>query len=200
MHRMYKIAGVFISILVAGGGLWWFAARPASLPDAFGVPITGTTTAGIPAPEKMPTSLPPEELPDGVRRYKNQYHHFTFVYPAELQVQEYVEDNKDRTIVFETPKGERGFQVYITPYAGASVTREQFLKDQPSGVYKSPKDILIDGVPGTVFYGATGLTGETLEVWFIHDGFLYEVTTYKELDSWLSQIMSTWQFFDAVNR
>jgi hypothetical protein len=32
------------------------------------------------------------------------------------------------------------------------------------------------------------------EIWFIHDGFLYEVTTYKELDSWLATIMQTWQF------
>jgi hypothetical protein len=32
------------------------------------------------------------------------------------------------------------------------------------------------------------------EIWFIHGGFLYEVTTYKQLDSWLTPIMQTWQF------
>jgi hypothetical protein len=36
--------------------------------------------------------------------------------------------------------------------------------------------------------------GDTREVWFIHGGFLYEVTTYKQLDSWLAPIMQTWQF------
>jgi hypothetical protein len=29
---------------------------------------------------------------------------------------------------------------------------------------------------------------------FIHGGFLYEVTTYKQLDSWLATILQTWQF------
>jgi hypothetical protein len=28
--------------------------------------------------------------------------------------------------------------------------------------------------------------GDTREIWFIHGGFLYEVTTYKQLDSWLA--------------
>ena len=36
--------------------------------------------------------------------------------------------------------------------------------------------------------------GDTREVWFIHGGYLYEVTTYKELDIWLAGIMRTWKF------
>lgn len=195
MNRLYVAAVLIVVIAAMGGMLWWQGLmRPLLLPNEFGVSITGTTTAGVPAPEKMPTSLPPEELPQGMRRYKNQYHRFEFIYPQELQVQEYVEDNKDRTILFETATHEQGFQIYITPYAGANVTREQFLKDQPSGVYKEPTNILVDGVPAIKFYGDSGLTGPTREIWFIHNGFLYEVTTYKPLDSWLSQIMATWQF------
>ena len=36
--------------------------------------------------------------------------------------------------------------------------------------------------------------GDAREVWFIKNGFLYEVTTYKELDAWLASIMQTWKF------
>ena len=36
--------------------------------------------------------------------------------------------------------------------------------------------------------------GASREVWFVHKGFLYEVTTYKALDSWLASIMLTWKF------
>jgi hypothetical protein len=36
--------------------------------------------------------------------------------------------------------------------------------------------------------------GDTREVWFIRGGFLYEVATYKELEPWLTEIMSTWKF------
>jgi hypothetical protein len=45
-----------------------------------------------------------------------------------------------------------------------------------------------------MFFSQNPVMGETREVWFIKDGYLYEVTTYRELDSWLSQIMATWQW------
>jgi hypothetical protein len=45
-----------------------------------------------------------------------------------------------------------------------------------------------------MFYGNNAIKRDTREVWFIHGGLLYEVTTYKQLDSWLAQIMQTWQF------
>lgn len=36
--------------------------------------------------------------------------------------------------------------------------------------------------------------GDTRELWFIHNGYLYEVATYKTLDAWLAGIMQMWQF------
>ena len=36
--------------------------------------------------------------------------------------------------------------------------------------------------------------GDTREVWFINNGFLYEVATYKNLDAWLAELMSNWKF------
>jgi hypothetical protein len=45
-----------------------------------------------------------------------------------------------------------------------------------------------------MFFGSNSVMGDTREIWFIHGSFLYEVTTYKELDSWLAPIMQTWQF------
>ena len=46
----------------------------------------------------------------------------------------------------------------------------------------------------TAFYGHNDAMGDTREVWFIRGGFLYEDATYKELEPWLSEIMSTWKF------
>jgi hypothetical protein len=36
--------------------------------------------------------------------------------------------------------------------------------------------------------------GQTYEIWFIKSGFLYEVSTYKELKPGLNEILSTWRF------
>ena len=45
-----------------------------------------------------------------------------------------------------------------------------------------------------MIYGSNSVMGDTREIWFIHAGLLYEVTTYKQLDSWLVPILQTWQF------
>ena len=45
-----------------------------------------------------------------------------------------------------------------------------------------------------MFFGSNSIMGDTREVWFVHGGYLFEVNTYKDLDSWLSQIMQTWVF------
>ena len=45
-----------------------------------------------------------------------------------------------------------------------------------------------------MFYGSNSVMGDTREIWFINAGLLYEVTTYKQLDTWLVPILQTWQF------
>jgi hypothetical protein len=82
----------------------------------------------------------------------------------------------------------------VTPYSGALITEQEFKLDEPSGVDNQPTHVTVDGVPATMFFGNNSVMGDTREIWFIHGGFLYEVTTYKQLDSWLAPIMQTWQF------
>ena len=55
-------------------------------------------------------------------------------------------------------------------------------------------DVMIDGATAASFYSTDTALGETAEIWFIHGGYLFEVTTLKPLAAWLSEIMSTWQF------
>ena len=59
---------------------------------------------------------------------------------------------------------------------------------------KEPVDFTLDGASARSFYGYDTVIGDTREIWFIKDGFLYEVTTYKALDSWLASIMQHWKF------
>lgn len=129
------------------------------------------------------------------REYKNLLFHFSLIYPKDLQVREYDDGTSASTITFEDRAGKNGFQIFIVPYPEKQVSVEQFKKDVPSGVMENPINIKIDGAPATLFYSRDVIVGDTLEVWFIKNGFLYEVTTSKELESWLADIMKTWQFF-----
>jgi hypothetical protein len=59
---------------------------------------------------------------------------------------------------------------------------------------QQPTDVYIGGVKATMFFSSDALLGPTREVWFLHGGYLFEVTTYKDQDQWLAAIMSTWQW------
>jgi hypothetical protein len=63
-----------------------------------------------------------------------------------------------------------------------------------SGVPNDPTTISVDGVKALAFHGFDDGLGDTYEVWFIKDGFLYEVLTYKELERELNLILATWRF------
>lgn len=80
------------------------------------------------------------------------------------------------------------------PYSKPQVDFERFKLDEPSGVLKDPQSVTIDSTAATIFFGQNSTMGETREVWFVHNGYLFEVTTYKDLDAWLSQIMASWKF------
>jgi hypothetical protein len=153
-----------------------------------------------PAPAEPRAHEPQGEAPlfispvvDGMRIYRSPLLRFELSYPEELSIREYGKGNTS-TIVFEDSSGHNGFQVFVVPYTEPTVSEQRFKMDVPSGVMKEPTQVLIDGVTATAFLSTSTLFGETREVWFIHNGFLYEVTTYKDLDSWLASIMSSWHF------
>lgn len=147
----------------------------------------GTEEVESTIPETKPST-------EGWRSYENKAYNFSLSYPQELSVFEYKESGGAISVVFEERVEGKGFQIYVTPYGESTVSPERFRLDVPSGVREEPMDIVVDGVLGTIFFSENGIMGETREVWFIKDGYLYEVMTYKQLDSWLSQIMQTWIF------
>ncbi len=129
--------------------------------------------------------------------YTSSRFHFSLVLPQDMVAKEYDEGEGSGTVVFEDASKEHVFQVFITPYEDTQITPERFKLDTPSGVRTDEQEITIDGVKAVAFFSEHSLLGETREVWFINRGFLYEVTTYKSLDDWLSQIMTTWKFTPA---
>ncbi|TSC69412.1 MAG: hypothetical protein G01um101456_191 [Parcubacteria group bacterium Gr01-1014_56] len=132
--------------------------------------------------------------PEGFVEFQNEKYGFSLFYPPTLEVTEYDEEGGAHTVSFEDKSGEKGFQIFITPYTEDQITQDRFRMDVPSGVMKEPTDIVIDGIRATMFFSENALMGETREVWFIHDGYLHEVTTYKELNLWLAEIMRTWKW------
>jgi hypothetical protein len=157
-----------------------------------------TVTAGAPAtssPAALSESIPTtQNAGQGKRLYKNAAFHFSLLYPQELVAKEYIEQGDAISVLFQDPNTGEGFQIYIIPYGGTQIDTERFRLDEPSGVIQEQTEIRVDATRATMFFGKNSIMGDTREVWFIKNGFLYEVATYKELDSWLGKIMQSWKF------
>ncbi len=133
----------------------------------------------------------------GTLQYKNIERGFTLEYPKELTYKDFDEGDTTHTIVFEDKDGEKGFQIFFTPYYGTQITQSRILKDISGGTFTEPVDIIINGsIHALAFFSASD-AGELREIWFIQDGYLYEVTAYKQLDEWLAGIMKTWSFYQV---
>jgi hypothetical protein len=161
--------------------------------------------AGAPAPQASSTADTPGVTPaafvsptppQGWKEYNNATYDFSLFYPDDLSLADHDEPAGEHTAVFDDPEGNKGFQVFIVPYSGTQITQDRFLLDDPSGVMQDPTDVMVDGVRGTIFFSSNAIMGDTRELWFIRGGYLYEVTTYKPLDTWLADIMKTWQFLN----
>jgi len=116
------------------------------------------------------------------------------LYPDELAAEEYQEQGRALTVTFQNSDNSEAFEVYVTRYSGTQITPAEFEADEPSGVMQQPTDVTIGGVRATMFYGNNPIMGDTREVWFINGGYLYEVATYKSLDTWLAGTMQSWKF------
>jgi|SRR6185295_12003934 len=132
--------------------------------------------------------------PAGYVSYTSTKYQYSLSYPPYLHIKEYEESGGAHTVIFQDPDTNAGFQIYVVPFSGTHISKARFLLDESSGVMINPTDIMIDGTRATMFFGKNSIMGETREVWFIHGGYLYEVTTYKELDSWLAGILGTFHF------
>lgn len=148
-------------------------------------------------PQSNENKFIPREVPDGFKEYRNTKYKFSLLYPQELEVKEFFEGEGATTITFQNVVKGIGFQIFVLPYLEKEVTDERFLKDVPSGVRASLADATVDGAVGATFYSwNSALMAETYEVWFIHNKYLYEVTTLKYFNTSLDEILKTWNFIN----
>lgn len=132
--------------------------------------------------------------PKGYSLYKNIDYRFSLFYPDMLINSLKKEGQGASTIVFQDIKTQKGLQIFIVPYQKDMISPERFKMDVPSGVRLDEKIITIDGIMATTFYSKDSVLGDVYEIWFIRDGFLYEITTIKDLQNWLHNILDSWKF------
>ena len=135
-----------------------------------------------------------EIIPASYKKYQNAKYGFSILYPETLAQKEIDEGGNASTITFQNPAAGEGFQIFVVPFQGEQVSEERFRRDIPSGVKKNIEAVIVDGANGVAFYSTDLGLGETREVWFIKNGYLFEVTTLKILEADLLEVLRTWRF------
>lgn len=176
-YRIYIAVGVVVALLAAYIFL-----------------VTREEAPIVPADWGQVTEGGERVIPEGYVEYRGDAYGFSIAYPEELARKEFDEGGGATTILFGAKDRSKGFQVFVVPYGAEQIDKERFLTDVPSGEMNEPIDVLIDGVRATAFFSHNSVMGDTREVWFIKNGFLFEVTTYKEQDAWLAEIMRGWRW------
>ena len=135
-----------------------------------------------------------EIIPAGYKKYQNAKYGFSILYPETLAQKEIDEGGNASTITFQNPAEGKGFQIFVVPYEGEQVSEERFRQDIPSHVRKNTEEVIVDGGKGAAFYSTDLGLGDTREVWFIKNGYLFEVTTLKALEADLLEMLRTWEW------
>jgi hypothetical protein len=201
MKLRYTV-GIIVLVL-AGAALF---AKGTAIAGLLPAALTAGVGAAFPTKDHphlayYPTPTPVLELkaprtpPKGYKEYRNEFYRFQMFYPDDMEVQLVKEAaTGSATLIFQNKEYTEAFQIFVIPYGDTTFPEYRFKSDLTSDVLTDKTHITVDGEDATAFHSKDESMGDTREVWFIGRGFLYEVTTYKPLDSWLAEIMKTWRF------
>lgn len=187
---------LLVAILIAGIIYFIFFNKKTPLESIVGDEIENEIT-GL---EKTYTLTLSKDNPEN-NVYTDSQYKFSFEYPKDFTVTKFQEGEYGNTILVSrkdpsTGSGQESFQIFIAPFdEPGPLTKERVLIDLPDLVINNPENrILKNGAVALIFFSEESSIGKTREVWFINGGYLYQISTYKELDGLVAAIISTWRF------
>lgn len=197
MKNTNLIALVVALLVLAGGSIYFSSSLFGSglaeaLPEGNIVASSALSGVVVGADVIGTRSAPP---PTHTEEYVNERYRFSYWHTPQATITEYDEGGGAMTIVHENEEKVRGMQIFIVPYAEEKISEERFRLDVPSGVRENVEATTLDGVEAVTFTSYDARLGETREIWFIKDGHLYEITTFKGVGQWFAPVIQSWRFF-----
>ena len=195
MHiRRFKFISFVLFIgLVGAAGYFYFSRQDKLIGIEQKLPVSVISVANI--------------FGEGYLKFTHPERGFSVEYPQDLEVLKFDEGDGAETILFSRKEnehfpllGKRGFQIFIMPFEELELTKDKILKDLPEAIIEELQEVVLGvntaggDIKALIFWSQSPVIDKTREVWFVHNSYLYEVTTYEHFDSELAKILSTWQF------
>ncbi|MBI4159562.1 hypothetical protein HY504_00135 [Candidatus Wolfebacteria bacterium] len=184
-----KLFAVIIIVVLVVSGAYFLWSRGGLTSLNLGSPNSENQgDAGVPAGG---------ESADMSETYTSPDYGFSFKYPKGFNATELSDDSGD-TVLVQNAEEKSGFQIYITPFDEAEpLTAARIMEDLPASEVIDPKDVLIGegkAINAVIFLSTSPSFGKTREIWFTHEGNLYQVTTYEGQDNFIGPILETIEF------
>lgn len=129
--------------------------------------------------------------------YRNEAYSFNFKYPEGLIPSSFPNPEfEGDIIILSDNKTGVGMQIIVSPFDEelTALTVERIKRDVPDMTIVDPQDVLLgDQGKGVAFLDGT-LDSATRNVWFVANGFLYQITSPKVFDGVLKGILNSWVF------
>lgn len=195
----YVLVSLLVLLAAAAGfyALRFFSRKPsaaAAAQDSIAAAKEANSAGLSPAAAAAASTTAAAPFPN---TYRNAAYGFSFKYPSSLKVSSTASGSGGDTILAQDAAEHVGFQVYITPYAGAdtALTAARVEQDLPNISLRSPQQVTIAGsVPALAFFATDPSFGESRQVWFIYKGNLYQASTYSSQSPLLGKVLGTWTF------
>jgi hypothetical protein len=136
--------------------------------------------------------------PQLTKSYTNDTYRFSLMMPADFAATAgtEIDPNASTTVLLQNRAGD-GVQILISPWdePTSALTAERVTQDTGLTVTNA-KPIAIPGGVGLSFNSDNdAFDGASSDIWFVHDGNVYELTTYARLDPLLHAMFATWRSF-----
>ena len=128
--------------------------------------------------------------------YTNTTYHFSFRVPEGASVQSVQKTEESSIFLVRNPARKFEIQIAVFPFdEPGPITRERILQDVPDMVIKNPQNVLVgkNKFSALLFSGNVSGVGATREIWFIKNGYLFQVSTPSEFETDLGKMMETWE-------
>jgi hypothetical protein len=135
---------------------------------------------------------------ENANQFAHKFRKFSFLYPKEMTVANFLDENDNEVILIQNTEKGQGFQITLSPFDEKTNTLsvERVKKDLPDLAIEKVEAVEIGSAgKGLAFISDNeAFGGQSREVWFVHGGFLYQISTYSHLDPLIQSVLNTWKF------
>ena len=136
---------------------------------------------------------------DDLARYTDPKYGFSVIFPKDFVVSTSTEGTGE-AIIAEHPTFNLGFEIFITQFDSDEPLTEESVHDLvPVLTIKDAVETeLDDGTPALRFATEDPVLGDTRQLWFAHNGNLFQIVFYGDnsewLDAWVRKLPYDWTF------